>query len=99
MFARLAFVEVFSAGPAGISQRSQLIQSFSTLLLTEAGAETRLPEVTSEAIVGAIWQIAHQTVTRNAAHRLPELGDLAGYLVLAPLLGGDRAVQEIRARA
>jgi TetR/AcrR family transcriptional regulator len=99
VFARLAFVEVFSAGPAGISQRSWLIQSFSTLLRSEAGPETPLPEVTSEAIVGAIWQIAHQTVTRNATHRLPELGDLAGYLVLAPLLGGERAVQEIRAHA
>jgi AcrR family transcriptional regulator len=96
VFARMAFVEVFRAGPAGITQRSELMESFSELLLAEAPADDCPSQVVSEAIVGAVWQLAHQTVTRDATHRLPELGDFASYLILAPLLGGGTAIRELR---
>lgn len=99
VFARIAFVEVFSAGPAGIGRRSELMQRFTDLLMSNVPAIHRPPEVVAEAIVGAVWQIAHSYVLRGAAHQLPELTDHATYMVLAPLIGGDAAMERVLRRA
>lgn len=50
-----------------------------------------------EASVGAIWGIVHHHVTRGAARRLPDLAGYAGYLALAPAIGGEAAVEVILA--
>jgi AcrR family transcriptional regulator len=96
VFARIAFVEIFSVGPAGVAHRSQLIQSFRDLLMRRAPVGQRPPEIIAEAIVGAVWEIAHHYVVEDAIHRLPELADHAAYLVLAPAIGGDEAMNCIR---
>jgi len=96
-FARMAFVEVFSAGPAGIACRSMLMRSFSGLLVSQAPPGEAPSELVAEAVVGAVWQLAHQAVWRDAAGRLPAIGEFAAYLVLAPLLGGDDALEAIHA--
>lgn len=50
-----------------------------------------------EAIVGAVWQIGHHYVVRNVAHRLPELAGHTTFLVLAPIIGAEAAVESILA--
>lgn len=97
VFAQVAFVQVFSAGPATVAGRSRLMASFSELLLTSSPPDQRPSVLVSEATVGAIWQIVHHYVVRGAARRLPILTDLATYIVLVPALGGEAAMKEIRA--
>lgn len=98
VFARCAFVEVFALGPKGIDRRSRLMDSFAALLMSQAPAGERPSEVVADAIVGAVWQIAHCYIARDATHRLAELADHASYLVLAPMIGGEAAMERILAR-
>jgi AcrR family transcriptional regulator len=95
VFAQIAFVEVFSVGPAGIARRSTLMQTFTDLLTREAPRDARPSHVVAEAIVGSVWQLAHHVIWRGQGRRLPELADFATYLVLAPILGGETAIQHI----
>jgi AcrR family transcriptional regulator len=98
-FARIAFVEVYNAGKAGIAHRTSLMRRFSDLLTAEAPTEQAPTELVAEAIVGAVWQLAHQAVWRDAGGALPRLGEFASYLVLAPLIGGEEALQAVHAPA
>jgi len=88
VFARCAFMEVFALGPKGIDRRSRLMDSFAALLMSQAPAGERPSEVVADAIVGAVWQIAHCYIAR----------DHASYLVLAPMIGGEAAMERILAR-
>lgn len=95
VFAQVAFVQVFSAGPATVAGRSRLMASFSDLLLSRSPSDQRPSEFVAEAIVGAIWQIVHHYVVRGSARQLPILTDLATYIVLVPALGGEAAMEEV----
>ncbi|HEV3071833.1 MAG TPA: TetR/AcrR family transcriptional regulator [Solirubrobacteraceae bacterium] len=99
VFTRVAFVEVFSVGPASLLCRARLMQSFSDLLLQRSPVDERPSELVAEAIVGAVWELVHHYVVRGAARRLPELAYLAAYLVLVPTLGGERAIESLRCLA
>lgn len=52
--------------------------------------------VVAEATVGAIWGVVHHHVARSATHLLPGLAPYATYIALAPVIGGEAAVQVIR---
>lgn len=94
---RVAFVEVFAVGPAGIDRREQLLHRFSALLTDTLPADVQAPELVVEAIVGAIWGLVHHHVVHGAAHRLPDLTHEATYLALAPLIGAAQALETILA--
>jgi AcrR family transcriptional regulator len=94
---QVAFVEIFALGPAGIQRRERLLGQFTDQLmrgLPESRAPSRL---VAEASVGAVWGIVHHHVTRGAAQLLPGLADYATYIALAPVIGGEAAVQTILA--
>lgn len=94
---RVAFVEVFAVGPAGIDRREQLLHRFSALLTDTLPADVQASELVVEAIVGAIWGLVHHHVVHGAAHRLPDLTHEATYLALAPLIGAAQALETILA--
>ncbi len=96
-FERVAFVEVFAAGPAAADGRRELVQLFGDLLASDVPNALAPSPLITEAIVGAVWQLAHHAVWQGAAGRAPSYSDTAAYLILAPLLGADRALQEIHA--
>lgn len=97
VFARCAFIEVFAAGCIGIERRSRLMDKFAALLMSRVPSDARPPEIVAEAIVGAVWHVAHQYVARNATQQLPQLAHHAAYLVLAPIIGGEAAMNRILA--
>lgn len=99
VYTRMAFVDIFTAGPAGITRRSHLIQSFRDLLRSRAPEGMKPSELTAEAIVGAIWEMAHFYISRNATGLLPGLVDHCTYFVLAPTIGAEAAVEEVRSAA
>jgi AcrR family transcriptional regulator len=92
---QVAFVEIFALGPAGIQCRERQLGQFTDQLM-RALPKSRAPSrLAAEASVGAVWGIIHHHVTRGAAHLLPGLADYATYIVLAPVIGGEAAVQVI----
>ena len=94
---RVAFVEIFAVGPAGIERREHLLGQFTDLFVRSLPPSQRPSGLVAEASVGAIWGIVHDHVTRDAMQPLPELAGYATYLALAPAIGAEAAVQAILA--
>jgi len=94
---QVAFVEIFALGPAGFGRRERLLGQFTDHLmqvLPKRRAPTRLA---ADASVGAVWGIVHHYVTHGATHLLGGLADHVTYIALAPVVGGDAALQAILA--
>jgi AcrR family transcriptional regulator len=96
-FAQIAFIEVFAAGPAGLSRGEGLLRGLSDLLLRYAPRAQRPSPLAAEATVGAIWEIVHHQVAHRAVQQLPELAGCAAYMALAPAIGAEEAVRCVRA--
>ena len=94
---RIAFVEIFAVGPAGVKRRERLLEGCADLLVSTLPESQRPSKLVAQAIVGAVWAILHSHVTRGAASRLPGLADHVTYIALAPAIGAEAAVQAILA--
>lgn len=97
IFARIAFVEIFSAGPAGAQRRLELMRGFATVLARRAPTAKRPSPLVAEAIAGAVWSLAHRHVVHGHARALPAAAPYACYLTLAPIIGAQTALQAILA--
>jgi AcrR family transcriptional regulator len=95
LFARVAFVEIFAAGPAGVMRRAALMHSFAEVLTRRAPRARRPSALVADAIVGAVWGVVHHHVVRGRARLLPALADHVVYLTLAPIVGAEPAVEAI----
>ena len=91
--ARLAFVEIFSVGPAAIERRASLQRRFAEQLVRQLPPDRRPSELVRLATVGAIWAMAEAHVARGRIHRLPELADEVTYLALAPVIGHEATLR------
>jgi AcrR family transcriptional regulator len=94
-FARLAFVEVFAPGPAGMRCREGIIGSVAEGFRADAPSARRPSEIAAEASVGAVWGIIHRHVAAGCATSLPRAAGLLAFLMLAPAIGGEAACEEI----
>ncbi|HEY5046019.1 MAG TPA: TetR/AcrR family transcriptional regulator [Solirubrobacteraceae bacterium] len=94
---RVAFVEIFAVGAAGIQRRERLLGQFADQLVRSLPRSRAPSGLMAEASVGAIWGIVHDHVTRGAMQLLPGLAGHATYLALAPTIGAEAAVQAILA--
>jgi AcrR family transcriptional regulator len=94
---QVTFVEIFAVGPAGIERRERLLGQFTDQLMRRLPQSRAPSRLAAEASVGAVWGIVHHHVTRGATHLLPRLADYATYIALAPVIGGEAAVQVILA--
>jgi AcrR family transcriptional regulator len=95
IFARAAFVAVYTAGPAGMEQQADLMLSFATALVRRAPGSAKPSPLVAEAIVGSIWSIAHRHVVHDRARVLPSRWPHAAYLTLAPIVGAEAALEAI----
>ncbi len=96
-FARAAFVELLGAGPEGVRVRETLMACATDRFHARAPNGQRPSALAAEASVGAVWGIVHQHVARGATARLPEIAPLLSFVLLAPAIGEQAAVQAIRA--
>ncbi|MBS1886822.1 MAG: TetR/AcrR family transcriptional regulator [Actinobacteria bacterium] len=97
VFARAAFVAVYSIGPSGTPRRAELMRAFAAILIRQAPEGAKPSAVVAEAIVGSVWSIAHCHVLHHRARVLPSLAGYASYLALAPIVGAERALDAIAA--
>jgi AcrR family transcriptional regulator len=93
--ARLAFVEVFSAGSEAVEWRHRLIGVVAERLRALASPDERPDRLMTEASVAAGWAVIHDQVGRGDSARLVAKVDLLAFFVLAPALGAERARAEI----
>ena len=100
-YAELCIVEGMAAGPAALERRKAVLTAL--VQLVRAGADTlpeRLhpPELTTETIVGGIYEIVYSRVLEGKTAELPELVPDLAYSMLLPYLGheaAERAVQRL----
>jgi AcrR family transcriptional regulator len=93
--ARVALVEMLSAGPDACERQRSALALFASLI--EQGRVQcpdceHLPEQTSEAIVGGIASILHRRVLQANTAELPALHADLTYFALLPYLDHERAM-------
>jgi AcrR family transcriptional regulator len=98
-WACLGAVEVLAAGPRGMERRDDAIAMFGELLKPGFELEPGMPEVASEAIGGAIFELVYDHVRDRGADRLLELLPIVTFVALAPFVGSDEAAAVANERA
>lgn len=90
-YARLGAVEMYAAGKRALEQRERITEQMEGLL--EVGYEMKpdLPEITAEAIGGALYALFYDFVKDKGPERLAELVPWTVYITLTPFLGADEA--------
>jgi len=90
--ARTLVQEAYFAGDDALERTVELSYSIATLL-TE-GAPTQAPaSLTVDAVAGAIWHTIRCHVASGRIQLLAALSDHLAYVVLAPFIGADAAVE------
>jgi AcrR family transcriptional regulator len=92
---RLAFVEIFDVGPGMIDRMMRPAEDFMKLLDGLAPEARRGPLIAREAITGAIWGVVSAYVFQDRVQQLPRLADQLTFIVLAPYLESNRAIEVI----
>lgn len=89
--ARAVSLDAFAAGPAGGRRLASIMRGLAQLLVRRAPVGARPSPLVAEAIVGAVWSVAHRHVALGRREVLPAVAPRAAFLVLAPILGADAA--------
>jgi AcrR family transcriptional regulator len=93
--ARIAFVELYSLGPGLVDRLTGIVDEL-TRLLTESGpGPCRGPLLAKDAVAGALWGIISSCVLNNRVEQLPRVAEHLSFLVQAPYIGADAAVESI----
>ncbi len=90
--ARTIAQDAFFAGSEAVDRTVELAQSIATLL-TEGAPTDADGRYTTDAIAGAIWQTVRCQVAGGRVELLPALSDHLAYIVLAPFVGAEAAVE------
>jgi AcrR family transcriptional regulator len=90
-YARLGAVEMYAAGKRALERREHVTEDMEALLAAGYDLAPDIPQVTGEAIGGALYALFYDHVKQKGPERLAELVPWAVYVTLAPFLGGDKA--------
>jgi AcrR family transcriptional regulator len=97
-FARMCIVEVLAAGPSALQRRDGAMRMFRVFF--EAGRQEvspdmpPLPQLVSESVVGAIYEIIYSRILRSRTEELPDLLPDLMYIALCPYLGPEEAARD-----
>ncbi|HWY17386.1 MAG TPA: TetR family transcriptional regulator [Solirubrobacteraceae bacterium] len=92
---RMAFIDLFEVGPGMIGRMTKSIDRFTGMLADTGPAPRRAPEIASEAITGAVWDIISAYSSAERMRYLPCLSDHIAFVVLAPYTGPKVAIDAI----
>jgi AcrR family transcriptional regulator len=95
-FTRMTLVEVLAAGPDALTQRDQILQSFSLLLKPGqqySVSALTVPAIAPEAISGGILEVLYFYISNDRAADLPQLVPQLTYIALAPFIGTEQAAK------
>jgi AcrR family transcriptional regulator len=94
---RIAFIDLFEVGPAMVERLTQCVGAFTAMLTNCGPVAEHAPLIAQEAVTGALWGIISSLVQNNRLARLPALVDHLAFVVLAPYVGADAAMEAITA--
>jgi AcrR family transcriptional regulator len=89
--ARMAMVEVYTAGAAALDRRDRTIAGLQRFLAPGLERAPGSSPLVAEAIGGATYALAYEQIRRHGPESLPRVAPLATYLALAPFLGAEEA--------
>jgi AcrR family transcriptional regulator len=92
---RMAFIDLFEVGPGMIGRMTKSIDRFTGMLADNGPEARRAPEIASEAITGAVWDIISAYSSAERMRYLPCLSDHIAFVVLAPYVGPKVAIDTI----
>lgn len=92
LYARTIGQEAFTAGSEGVQCTLELMQAIATLLTEGATAPAR-SELAVGGIAGALLHTIRCQVTNGRVELLGALSDHLAYLVLAPFIGPEAALE------
>jgi hypothetical protein len=97
-FARMCIVEVLAAGPEAITKRNDAMRAFAQLLEANAAQflDEEVPSLTSETVVGGIYEVVYARILRGEIRDLPGLKPELIYSSLLPYVGAEAADAERR---
>jgi AcrR family transcriptional regulator len=84
--------EAYFAGSAPLERTVELSRSIATLL-TEGAPDVAQGQLTADAVAGAIWHVIRCQVAAGRIQLLAALSDHLAYVVLAPFIGAEAAVE------
>jgi AcrR family transcriptional regulator len=90
-YARLGAVEIFGAGTRALEQREKVTEGMELLLAEGYKVNPDVPQITAEAIGGALYALFYDHVRQKGAERLPEIVPPVVYVTLVPFLGPEEA--------
>jgi AcrR family transcriptional regulator len=99
VFARLAFFEMLTGGPAAVQLAEQILQRFTAMFAAGHEQHPEVHHVVGEAITGGLWSIIQHEIGHGRAAQLPELAPELIYITLTPFLGAKQAAQLARKQA
>jgi AcrR family transcriptional regulator len=88
IFARLAFFELPTAGPAALDRADEIMDAFTSFLQppqAPSGIEGPVPKAVLEAIGSGIWSVIQYEIAHDRGPRLAELAPELTRIALAPV--------------
>jgi TetR/AcrR family transcriptional regulator len=92
LYAQMISRESLTAGADAVERNVELAQGIATLLTEGAPGEAQ-SRLAVEGVAGAIWHLVRCQVASERIQLLPALSDYLSYVVLAPFIGADAAVE------
>lgn len=96
-YAEMLLVEALAAGPAAVERRNATLRRFAEMLhrAAERHPESRRPPaLTSETIIGGLYEVVYSRVVAGEAKQLPELLPDLAYSMMQPYIGEEAARRE-----
>jgi AcrR family transcriptional regulator len=92
---RIAFVEIFGAGPGMAGHMTSVSEAFTGFLAETGATPQRAPTVALEALTGALWAVVGSSVASGRMRFLPATLDHLAFTALAPYTGPRAAIEAI----
>jgi AcrR family transcriptional regulator len=92
LWARLAMVDVLSAGPAGLEHRDRAFGLFEEILAPGLEQAPDVSPLAVEAIGGAIHGLVYEQIRRRGPEHLLQILPTATFVALAPFVGAEEAI-------
>jgi AcrR family transcriptional regulator len=92
LWARIAMVDVLTAGPRALEHRDRTIGLFEEILRPGFDEAPDVSPLAPEAIGGAVYALMRAQINRRGAEHLSQVLPAATFVALAPFLGAEEAV-------
>jgi AcrR family transcriptional regulator len=92
LWARIAMVDILTAGQAGLEHRKHSLGLFEEILKPGVDQAPDAGPLAVEAIGGAIHALIYEQIRRRGAEHLLQILPVAAFVALAPFTGPDEAI-------